>query len=93
MNSVPEDLIREIASAPKAQTRLHVGSKAYVTLLDGGATGSSIPEEILEDIIDRTAAKVKEGQFGWKSKDCPIACLERFCAGPRHIHGLARNQR
>ena len=96
VNSVPEDLIREIASAPKAgfnnQTRLHAGSKAYVTLLDGGATGSSIPEEILEDIIDRTAAKVKEGQFGWKSKDCPIVILDKFCSGPKHIHGSARNQ-
>jgi len=96
LNSVPVELIRQIPAAPKAgfnnRTRLHVGSTTYVTLLDGGATSSSIPEEILEDIIDRTAAKVKEGQFDWNSKDCPIAFLERFCSGPKHIHGLARNQ-
>ncbi len=45
-----------------------MGSEAYVTLLDGGATGSSIPEEILEDIIDRAAAKVKEGSLAGRAK-------------------------
>ena len=73
------------------QSLIHVANKPWVTLLDGGATCSSIPEEMLEEIFNLTAVGVERGNYTWGSPECPIKCFEDFAGDPRTIEGLAKD--
>jgi hypothetical protein len=74
------------------QSLIHIANKPWVTLLDGGATCSSIPEEMLEEIFNLTAVGVERGNYTWGSPECPIKCFEDFAGDPRTIEGLAKDK-
>ena len=63
-----------------------------VALLDIGATTSSIPEELLATIYDRTCQMVADGVYAWHTPGCPIKSFEDFSTDPRRIEGFAKDQ-
>jgi hypothetical protein len=71
---------------------VHIAGRTCITLLDNGATTSSIPEELVADIYNRTAALVQNKVFGWEDQACPIKVFEDFSCDPRRIEGLAKDQ-
>ena len=74
------------------QSLVHVANKQWVTLLDGGATCSSIPEEMLEEVFNLTAMAVEKKGYTWGSPEGPINCFEDFEVNPRNIEGLAKDK-
>ena len=60
---LPGNLVQVLGKAPLAgfnsQTLVHIAGRTCITLLDNGATTSSIPEELVADIYNRTAAMVQ----------------------------------
>ena len=86
---LPVQLTVKLKSAPipgfNNQSLIHIANKPWVTLLDGGATCSSIPEEMLEEVFNLTAMAVENKEYIWGSPECPIKCFEDFAVDPRNI--------
>jgi hypothetical protein len=93
---LPGNLVQALEKAPasgfNSQTLIHIAGRNCITLLDNGATTSSIPEELVADLYNRTAAMVQNKVLDWEDAACPIKCFEDFSADPRRIEGLAKDQ-
>ena len=71
LRALPVQLTVKLKSAPipgfNNQSLIHIANKPWVTLLDGGATCSSIPEEMLEEVFNLTAMAVEKKEYTWGS--------------------------
>jgi hypothetical protein len=71
-----------------AQTILRFGGLDVMALLDGGATCSALPEEVVLAIIGYALKQTDTGKYTAKSREYPIVRLQRLVKRPR-IDGVA----
>ena len=71
-----------------AQTILRFGGLDVMALLDGGATCSALPEEVVLAIIGYALKQIDTGKYTAKSREYPIVRLQRLVKRPR-IDGVA----
>ena len=96
LQQLPETLVEKLDQAPVAgcnsQTLVRIAGRACLTLLDSGATTSSIPEELVADIFNRISARIRNKEFEWQDLACPIRRFENYSRDPRKIEGLVKDR-
>ena len=71
-----------------AQTILRIGGLDVMGLLDGGATCSAAPEEVVLAIIGHALKQVEQKKYTFEDPACPVVSLQRLVQKPR-IDGVA----
>ena len=71
-----------------AQTILRFGGLDVMALLDGGATCSALPEEVVPAIIGHALTQIELGKYTARSRQYPIVRLQRLVKRPQ-IDGVA----
>ena len=71
-----------------AQTVLRIGGLDVAALLDGGATRSAAPEEVVLAVIGFALKQVGRGKYAFNDRAYPVIRLQRLLQKPR-IDGVA----
>ena len=93
LDRLPEEMVvRRERPKPgfNARTRVFCGGQPFDTLLDTGATSSTVSEEVFDQVYDAMQQDIRAGRYVFGDPCCPIFEVMDCSHNPRTIDGLCK---